>query len=64
MRESIKKRIEKFAKNRGLKIERIEHMKVEYNQGYRFNTFDFWTNDGHSHSFCEMNSDKRHWFVV
>lgn len=64
MRRSIKNRIERYAKNRGLKIERIDPIKIEYNQGYKFNTFDFWTSDNRCHSFCEMDSNKRHWFIV
>lgn len=64
MRESIKKRIEKFAKNRNLEIDYIQPMKVEYNEGYKFNTFDFWTSDGRCHSFCEMNYNKRRWFII
>lgn len=54
----------KFAKNRNLEIDYIQPMKVEYNEGYKFNTFDFWTSDGCCHSFCEMNFDKRHRFIV
>ncbi len=64
MRESIIRRIYKYAKKRNLNIETIENLKVEYNDGYRFHCYHFWTNDGHCHSFCEMVHDKRHWFIV
>lgn len=48
IRKSIINHINRYAKNRG----------------YKFNRIEFITNNGNSWLFCEMECNKRHWFIV
>lgn len=64
IRQSIINRINKYAKNRGLKVTKMKELEPCFNGGYKFNEIRFITNDDKSHLFSEMNVDKRHWFIV
>jgi hypothetical protein len=51
IRKSIIDRVNRYAKNRGLKVTEIKEI-------------EFITNNGNSWLFCEMDCNKRHWFIV
>mgnify|MGYP005913948539 CR=1 FL=1 len=51
IRKSIINRINRHAKNRGLKVTEIKEIK-------------FITSNGNSWLFCEMDCNKRHQFIV
>ena len=42
----------------------IKKIESHYNRGYKFNRIEFITNNGNSWLFCEMDCNKRHWFIV
>lgn len=64
IRQSIINRINRFAKKRGLEVTEIKEVEVHYNRGYKFNKIQFITSSGTSWLFCEMDCNKRHWFIV
>lgn len=64
IRQSIINRINRYAKNRGLEVTEIKEVEVHYNRGYKFNRIQFITSGGISWLFCEMDCNKRHWFIV
>ncbi len=64
IRQGIANRINRYAKNRGLEIIKIEEVESHYNNGYKFNRVRFITNDNEHYLFSEMDCNKRHWFIV
>lgn len=64
IRKSIIDRVNRYTKNRGLKVTEIKEIESHYNRGYKFNRIEFITNNGNSWLFCEMDCNKRHWFIV
>lgn len=64
IRKSIIDSVNRYAKNRGLKVTEIKKIESHYNRGYKFNRIEFITNNGNSWLFCEMDCNKRHWFIV
>lgn len=64
IRQSVINRINRYAKNRGLKVTEIKEIESHCNRGYKFNRIEFITSNGNSWLFCEMDCNKRHWFIV
>lgn len=64
IRQSIINRINRYAKNRGLEVTKVKELEPCYNGGYKFNKIRFITSSGISWLFCEMDCNKRHWFIV
>lgn len=46
IRQGIINRINRYAKNRGLKVTEIKKVEIHYNRGYRFNRVEFTTTGG------------------
>ena len=63
VRQGIINRINKYAKNRGLKVIEIKEVEEHYNRGYKFNKIEFTTTGGWF-LFYEMDCNKRHWFII
>lgn len=64
IRQSIINRINRFAKKRGLEVTEIKEIEAHYNRGYKFNRIQYITSSGISGRFCELDCNKRHWFIV
>lgn len=63
IRESIINKINRFAKKEGIKVIFIDEPELAYYRGYRFNHIKFKTTSG-EYLYSEMESDRRHWYIV
>ena len=61
--EAISSELKKKFKNFH-KVTEIKEIESHYNRGYKFNRIKFITSNGNSWLFCEMDCNKRHWFIV
>ena len=64
IRKGIINRINRYARNRGLEITEIREISPSFQCHYKFNRIEFYTDNGSRFRFCEMDCDKRLWFIV